>query len=117
MSDVMNIISAILTLIGSIFILLAAIGILKLPDLYIRMSATTKAASLGVGTILLGTCLHYLEVGIIVRTLIIIIFIFLTAPIAAHVIGRAAYRKGIKMKKSIINEVEDKYNPENNTLF
>jgi multicomponent Na+:H+ antiporter subunit G len=117
MSDFIYIISAILTLIGSIFILLASIGILKLPDLYIRMSATTKAASLGVGTILLGTCFHYLEVGIIVRTLIIIIFIFLTAPIAAHVIGRAAYRKGIKMKKSIINEVEDKYNPENNTLF
>lgn len=116
MSDTVNIISAILTLIGSIFILLASIGILKLPDLYIRMSATTKAASLGVGTILLGTCFHYLEVGIVVRTLIIIIFIFLTAPIAAHVIGRSAYRKGIKMKKSIINEVEDKYNPENNTL-
>lgn len=55
MKEIIDFLSAFLVLIGSLFFLIASIGIVKMPDIFIRMSATTKAASLGVGTILLGT--------------------------------------------------------------
>jgi len=62
-----------------------------MPDLYTRMSSTTKASTLGVVLVLLGTALIWQDIGITARVVIIISFLFLTAPVAAHVIGRAAY--------------------------
>jgi len=98
--------SAIFIFIGTLLVLLSAIGIIRLPDIYMRMSATTKAATLGVGSILLGTAIHFWDLGIFSRGLIIISFLFLTAPVAAHMIGRAAYKNKIPLwKNSIVDEL------------
>ncbi len=86
-----EILSGIFLLLGTLFILLSAIGILKMPDLYTRMSATTKASTLGIGLVLIGTSVYWQDFGIASRALAIIVFLFLTAPVAAHIIGRAAY--------------------------
>lgn len=103
---ILDIISASLIVAGTILILLSAIGLLKLPDIYMRMSATTKSATLGVGTILLGTAIFFWEVGILSRGLIIISFLFLTAPVAAHMIGRAAYINKVPLwENSIVDEL------------
>ncbi|MFP4370025.1 MAG: monovalent cation/H(+) antiporter subunit G [Bacteroidota bacterium] len=105
-----DLISAIFIFVGSFLILLAAVGLIKMPDIFMRMSATTKAVTLGVGTVLIGTAVFFGDVGIVARAVVIIIFLFLTAPIAAHMLGRASYFDGIPLwEKTIINELEGKY--------
>lgn len=95
-----------LLLLGSVFILLSAVGILRMPDLYTRMSATTKASTLGIGLVLLGTILYWRDFGIASRAVAIIVFLFLTAPVAAHVIGRAAYLGKVPLwEKTKIDEL------------
>ena len=61
------------------------------------MSAATKASTLGTGFILLATVLYFDELGTTSRALATIVFIFLTAPVAAHRIGRAAYFDGVPL--------------------
>jgi multicomponent Na+:H+ antiporter subunit G len=81
------------------FAFLAALGLLRLPDLYTRMQAATKAGSLGAGLILLATALHFGTLGTTARALLVAFFVFLTAPVAAHAIGRAAYTIGVPLWK------------------
>lgn len=103
---------------GTLFILLAAIGLLRMPDLYLRMSVTTKAATLGVGLILMGLALYYMETSITTRVSAIIVFLLLTAPISAHVIGRAAYFVGVPMwKKTKIDDLKGMYNTKTHDLM
>ena len=86
-------------LLGTFFILISAIGIFRMPDLYTRMSATTKASTLGIGLVLAGTVLYWFDIAIAARAISIIVFLFLTAPVAAHIIGRAAYFDGVPLWK------------------
>ena len=95
--NVMEILSLISLLIGAFFMLLAAIGLLRMPDLFLRMSAATKASTLGTGFILLAAALYFDELGAVSRALATVVFIFLTAPVAAHRIGRAAYFDGVPL--------------------
>jgi len=81
-------------IIGAVFMLLAAIGVLRMPDLYLRMSATSKAATLGVICVMLAAALHFNDFAITARIIAIIVFLILTAPVAAHKIARAAYLAG-----------------------
>ena len=62
-----------------------------------RMHAATKAGTLGAGLILAGAAFYFAEVGTMLKALLTIVFIYLTAPVAAHLIGRAAYRSGIRL--------------------
>jgi len=89
----------ILLLLGTFFILISAVGIFRMPDLYTRMSATTKASTLGIGLVLAGTVLYWFDIAIAARAISIIVFLFLTAPVAAHIIGRAAYYDGVPLWK------------------
>lgn len=81
---------------GAIFIVVAGIGVFRLPDVYIRMHAATKVGTLGSGLVLAGVALHFADAGVVLRCVLIVIFLLLTAPIGAHMIGRAALRMGIK---------------------
>lgn len=95
-------------LLGSSFIFISAIGVLKLHDLYLRMSATTKATTLGVGSVLIGTSIFFADVGTITLALAVILFLLFTAPVAAHMIGRAAYLDKIPLwEKTKLNELKD----------
>jgi multicomponent Na+:H+ antiporter subunit G len=80
---------------GSIFSFLAALGILRLPDLYTRMHAASKAGAVGAGLMLLGVALASLEGAVILRALLGILFLLLTTPVSAHLLARAAYRAGV----------------------
>jgi multicomponent Na+:H+ antiporter subunit G len=86
--------AAVLLVLGTLFMLLAAVGLLRLPDVYLRMSAASKAATLGVSLVLLGAAVHFGSLAVVGRVLAIVTFLFLTAPVAAQVIGRAAHRRG-----------------------
>jgi multicomponent Na+:H+ antiporter subunit G len=77
--------------IGIAFIGIAAIGIIRMPDVYTRMSAVTKAVALGVGFILLGVVFHFNDTTIMVKATVIVVFLIFSLSVSAHVIGSAAY--------------------------
>jgi multicomponent Na+:H+ antiporter subunit G len=84
-----------LMLIGSGFCLVAALGIVRLSDTLTRMHAATKAGTLGAGLLIGAEALFYNELGIILRAACAVALLLLTAPVAAHLIGRASYRSGV----------------------
>ena len=88
---------SILIMLGGAFAAVAGIGLVRLPDVLIRMHASTKAGTLGVGLIVLAVSIHFANSLAITKALLIIAFLLLTAPVAAHLIGRAAYRRGLPL--------------------
>jgi multicomponent Na+:H+ antiporter subunit G len=105
-----EIITAVLLVLGSLFSFVAALGMLRLPDTVIRMHAATKAGTLGAGLILIGEAFFYAELGITLRALAAITFLLLTAPVAAHLIGRAAYFSNVKLwHKTWIDQLAERY--------
>jgi multicomponent Na+:H+ antiporter subunit G len=110
-------VTALLLVLGSLFSLVAALGMLRLPDTVMRMHAATKAGTLGAGLILIAEAFFYSELGITLRVLAAILFLLLTAPVAAHLIGRAAYYSGIRLwKKTWIDQLKDRYAPGDDPL-
>lgn len=102
---------AVLLILGASFLLLAAVGIARMPDLFSRMQTAAKAATLGAGCIVLAAALHFGDSGVTVRVLLVTAFLFLTAPIAAHVIARAAYFVGVPLwEGAIVDELRGRYN-------
>ena len=100
----------ILSGIGAIAILLASIGMIRMPDLYLRLSVTTKAATLGVGLILISVAFYFQNVGVTSRVLAIIFFTTVTAPVSAQLIARAAYLIRTKLwKHTHIDELKGRY--------
>jgi multicomponent Na+:H+ antiporter subunit G len=93
-----DILSLICLLTGTFFLVVAAMGMWVMPDLFTRMSATTKAATVGLGFLLLAVIFHFpTNIALIVRSVAIFLFLMITAPVSAHMIGRAAYGDGVKM--------------------
>lgn len=77
--------------IGAAFMVVAAIGVLRMPDVYMRMHSSTKSATFGVSFVMAGVALYFWDFAIAVRALAVVAFFFITAPVAAHLIARAAY--------------------------
>lgn len=102
---------------GALFTLLGAVGIIRMPDTLLRLSATTKAATLGSGFMLVVAAMYFNTLSVNTRVIVIILFLFLTAPVSAHLISRAAYRAGNKLwDKSEIDDLEGKYDDETGKL-
>ncbi len=81
---------ALLLITGTLFVALAAIGVLRMPDIYSRLHAASKAATLGVACLGLALVLHFHEWAIGFRALAFGLVLFLTAPVSTHLIARAA---------------------------
>lgn len=100
----------IFSLLGAIFVLLASIGLLRMPDSYLRISVTTKAATLGIGLLLIAAAIHFKDFSITTRVLAIILFMLLTAPVSGHLIGRTSYLSGVRLwKDSVMDDMKGKY--------
>ncbi len=101
-----DILTAVLLLAGSAFFLVAAIGIVRLPDLYMRMHAAAKASAFGAVLLLLGVAVHFGDGWTLFEVIVIVLFIFITNPVAAHLIGRAGYRMRVPMwKETLVDEL------------
>ena len=100
----MNALIVIIMLIGSFLMFLAGLGLLRLPDIFLRMSAATKASTLGVGFILLAAALYFEDLGTTSRAIATIFFLLLTGPIAAHRIARAAYFDGAPLWEGTLRD-------------
>jgi multicomponent Na+:H+ antiporter subunit G len=108
---------ALLLITGTTFTLIAAIGVLRMPDVYMRLQVSTKGATLGAGTLLLAVPIYFGDVEIFVRALLIIGFVVLTTPISGHMLARAAYIVGVPLwEGSVIDELADRYDPETGEL-
>jgi multicomponent Na+:H+ antiporter subunit G len=94
--------TAVVWLAGSAFALLAAIGVLRMPDVFTRMQASTKASTLGLACLLIGTAVQMGDFASLVRIAGIGAFILLTTPVSGLVIARASYVAGIPLWKGTV---------------
>jgi multicomponent Na+:H+ antiporter subunit G len=108
-----DIIIAILATLGAAFTLLSAVGLVRMPDLYLRISASTKAVTLGIGFLLTCTAVYFEDIGVTSRAIAIIFFVVLTAPVGAHLIGRSSYISGVNLwKKTKYDDLKGMYDGE-----
>lgn len=97
---------------GSALGMLAAIGIVRLPDLPTRMHASTKSGALGTALIMFGVIFAFTEATVVLRAIAIILFIVITAPVAAHVIARAGYFVGVSLWDGTVKDMlKESYDP------
>ncbi len=109
--------TAILLLLGGAFMLLGAVGVVRMPDVFSRMQTTTKSMTLGSVCLLLAVVLYFDQLGVGIRAVLVMAFYFLTAPVAAHMIGRAAYVTGEPMwEGTLVDELRGRYDRKGNTL-
>ena len=80
----------IIAILGGLFTMLAAAGLVKFPDVFMRMHASTKAGTLGATLTILATTLYFFDTEVTIKGILAVTFLMLTGPIAAHLIGRAA---------------------------
>ena len=93
--------------VGGAFCLLAAAGIVLMPDVYNRMQAASKAVTLGARSIVLAAAVHFQQADVVVRCLLVCAFFFVTIPAASHLIVRAAYRSNEPLSEdTVIDELE-----------
>lgn len=97
-------------LVGAMFTFIAALGVVRLPDLFMRMHANTKSATLGVGFIMLGAAIYFSDITVTARAVAVILFLVITAPISSHLLARAAYFSGIPLwKKTLSDDLRGHY--------
>jgi len=96
MMEILEYIGMALILIGGIFLFLGALGIFRMPDVYTRLQAGTKATTLGAMSTILGV--GFLHPDWFLKLALIVIFIGVANPLSSHALARASYRKGVTPK-------------------
>jgi len=105
MSEIVLVIGKIFLIVGLAFDLLGCIGLVRLPDVYNRLQASTKCVTLGTCFILFGT---FLSAGFLWKTILAILFVVLSSPTGAHAIAHAAHWSGIKLwEKSVVDKYQE----------
>ncbi|MGL6032768.1 MAG: monovalent cation/H(+) antiporter subunit G [Kurthia gibsonii] len=106
MTILINTLIVISLALGTFFIIVTAIGLLRFPDAYTRAHAASKSATLGVMFILIGTFIHFWSVEGVYnpRILLGILFLFVTGPVGGHLMARAAYFSGVKPWKGTVQD-------------
>jgi len=102
-----SLIMIVLIFTGIVFILIAAIGIIRMPDVYTRMSAAAKAVTFGTGFILLGVVVHFNDTWILLKIAGIFIFLLFSISVATNVIGLAAWEDNTDISDlTFLNELK-----------
>lgn len=107
MTVVLEWITALLSLLGALLCLLAAVGVLRFPDTFQRMQASSKASTLGLACLLAGAALQFSDISVIIRLAALAGFIMMTAPLSAHIVARVTLHRGRSLAKhTVLNEYE-----------
>jgi multicomponent Na+:H+ antiporter subunit G len=93
----MNLLIALLIVAGSAFAFIAALGVLRMPDFYMRMHAATKAGAFGSLLLLVAAALYFGTLRATLTSIAVIVFFYLTTPVAAQTLAESAYRRGVKL--------------------
>ena len=107
-NGILEILAAALLLLGALFTLVGSIGLVRLPDVFTRLHAPTKATTLGLGGILLGSVCHFSQHGLSLHELLISLFLFITAPVSAHLLARAALHRHCRSLAPMPDDTDDK---------
>lgn len=102
--ELLNYAGALLILAGAVFGFLAALGVLRLPDLYTRLHAASKAGVVGAGMILAAVGIVSGDGSVVMRSVLGIGFLLLSTPVSAHLLARAGYKAGEHPTQSTIIE-------------
>lgn len=106
-----------LIVVGALFSLLAGVGVLRMPDVFTRMHASSKAGTAGAACMFIAVAFHFANLGEVTRSILVVLFLFLTAPVAAHLIGRASYFVGTEMWKGAVrDDLKGRYDHATHTL-
>ncbi len=97
-----DLLSGLFLIVGAAFIFIAALGAVRFPDFYTRMHAVSKATTLGLGCMLVGVAIALPSLGLAAKVLAVVLFLFLTTPVAAHMIGRAAHLCKVPLWKGTV---------------
>jgi len=87
---------ALLILLGAAFALLGSVGLARLPDFFTRLHGPTKATTLGVGAMVLASAVYFTftQEGVSLHELAVMVFLFMTAPVSAHLLAKAVLHRG-----------------------
>lgn len=90
---------ALFLLLGSLFVLVGAIGLYRLPDFFMRLHGPTKSTTLGVGGMVIASLIYFGSRGdgISLHELLITLFLFITAPVSAHMLAKAALQQNLRL--------------------
>ena len=107
MTNTIEVIVSLLLIIGSLFALVGSIGLLRLPDFMCRLHAPAKITTLGIGSLLLASMVYAIEVhgGFSFQEIVIVFFIFISAPISAHMLSKVALHLGLP----VIDKTKNKH--------
>ncbi len=102
----LDIVLSILIILGGFFTLVGSLGLFKLPDFYMRLHGPTKASTLGVGAVLIASALYFsTNTGdISLHEVLVTLFLFITAPVSAHLMAKAALHIKVKQDKRTLNK-------------
>lgn len=103
-----EILLALLIIVGAAFTLIGSFGLFKLPDFFMRLHGPTKATTLGVGAILIASALYFSfeKETLSLHEILITLFLFITAPVSAHLVAKAAIHIKVKQLKKTQNRIE-----------
>ncbi len=108
MNSVQQIMGTVFIIIGLSFDIFGCIGLLRLPDVYSRLQATTKCITLGTCSILLGTLILKGLCATGAKAILVAIFLLLTSPVAGHALARGGHKSGVKLwPKSVVDKYEE----------
>ena len=98
----LQIVGALVVLAGALFLMLAAVGLIRMPDPYNRIQAGTKASTLGVVLALIGIGLY--EPGWMAKMIVIAVFVLITNPVSSHALARAAHAAGVPLTPDSVQD-------------
>jgi multicomponent K+:H+ antiporter subunit G len=102
----LDIILSILIILGGFFTLVGSLGLFKLPDFYMRLHGPTKASTLGVGAVLIASAIYFsFKTGeVSLHEVLVTLFLFITAPVSAHLMAKAALHIKVRQDKRTLNK-------------
>lgn len=102
LDSLIELLVAFFLLVGSIFAVIGSLGLARLPDFYMRLHAPTKATTLGVGGMIIGSALYFSTRGdgLSLHELLITLFLFITAPVSAHMLAKAALHQRLSVREN-----------------
>lgn len=111
MTTMISVLVSALLLIGCLFVAAAGLGLVRFPDVYCRMHSTSKASTLGVFSIMLSAFIFFLAAGFGLnsQSLLVIVFIFLTSPVGAHMIAKSAYHYEVELWAGTVYDELNEY--------
>lgn len=109
-----EIITSFFLLVGAFFVLLSAIGMIRLRDVYSRVHTAGKTSTFGMISLMLAVFVYFLPEDVInIKILLAILFVFMTAPLGALLISRSAYRNGVPLEEnSVRDDLKEAYEKE-----